>query len=327
MIKIETIKGVDGEVRIMSDLHQWFKDLINYDSGRIYKSPKTRLNELLARKVNQERQVIDMLLEEFDSILIKSPEELQDFRNLLNGQFPNIFFNRNSQTDFGKEISWCFNYSYFRNKRLVEYAERLNIKTCPYCNSQYTLNVGTGSSKLGKFQFDHFFPKEKYPYLSLSMYNLIPVCANCNLSKGSKDYTLQNFFHPYHSSFNDSSVFQVVLDDEIGLLIENADQVNINLSNINDPKVAEYKELFKLSEIYGRHGDIVNNLYLMAKVYTEDRINELLNIQDINGEPILIDKATIYQMILCNYPKEEDINKRPLAKFTIDIARQAGLIE
>ena len=38
-------------------------------------------------------------------------------------------------------------------------------------------------------QFDHWFPKKKYPLLAISFYNLIPCCTYCNSSvKGDIEF-------------------------------------------------------------------------------------------------------------------------------------------
>ncbi|MFK4985705.1 hypothetical protein ACI4B7_28170, partial [Klebsiella pneumoniae] len=77
-------------------------------------------------------------------------------------------------------------------------ARQLNLKCCPYCNAQYTIIANSDAGKtIAKFQFDHFFSKDKFPYLSISLYNLIPSCANCNITKSKKPLNLKDHYHPY----------------------------------------------------------------------------------------------------------------------------------
>lgn len=49
------------------------------------------------------------------------------------------------------------------------------------------------------FDLDHFFPKEKYPYLAINFYNLIPICKWCNYIKNNDDVLddKEGIFHPY----------------------------------------------------------------------------------------------------------------------------------
>lgn len=76
-------------------------------------------------------------------------------------------------------------YTNFRNRKWAYgLLEKLDVKVCPYCNRQYTFTVP--KVKVSP-QFDHYFPISKYPYLQLSLFNLIPSCSTCNLKKSDWD--------------------------------------------------------------------------------------------------------------------------------------------
>lgn len=68
-------------------------------------------------------------------------------------------------------------------------------KVCPYCNINF---VYAYDKDKVTFQLDHFYPKDKYPYLALSFYNLIPCCGSCNHKKGIKSITT----HPYSEALD-----------------------------------------------------------------------------------------------------------------------------
>ncbi|MEH7419382.1 HNH endonuclease signature motif containing protein [Neobacillus drentensis] len=68
--------------------------------------------------------------------------------------------------------------------RLVE---NLGIKVCPYCNRNYINNVPTQKKVKRTSELDHFFSKDKYPFLAMSFFNLVPVCPSCNLLKHKFD--------------------------------------------------------------------------------------------------------------------------------------------
>lgn len=53
-----------------------------------------------------------------------------------------------------------------------KFVETLDLKTCPYCNRNYTFIVDEESGKL-RPELDHFYPKSIYPFLAMSFYNLI----------------------------------------------------------------------------------------------------------------------------------------------------------
>lgn len=67
---------------------------------------------------------------------------------------------------------------------------------CPIC--------GGGKIK----NLDHFLPKSKYPFLCVTIMNLIPTCRDCNMEKGAEmgtDY-YEIPFHPYFDTITDKWV-------------------------------------------------------------------------------------------------------------------------
>ena len=92
-------------------------------------------------------------------------------------------------------------YSRLNNALFVK---DLDIKVCPYCNRNYILNFQIKGKVNATAQLDHFFDKKKYPYLAISIYNLVPSCGTCNQRKSTKQETI---FYPYNESFNNSVKF------------------------------------------------------------------------------------------------------------------------
>jgi len=58
--------------------------------------------------------------------------------------------------------------------------QQLRVDTCPFCNRIYTSTLFRGNIRPA---FDHFYPKSVYPYLAISLFNLIPICDVCNKAK------------------------------------------------------------------------------------------------------------------------------------------------
>ena len=54
------------------------------------------------------------------------------------------------------------------------------VHVCPYCNRDY---INERDEKFPGGHLDHFFPRSKYPFLSICLYNLIPCCSICNTKK------------------------------------------------------------------------------------------------------------------------------------------------
>lgn len=149
--------------------------------------------------VNQ-RDIVLYVIDNFKSLIIDPPKKLSKHINALEGKGFSQEIKGKSNA-FKASLLKAFNYKDFRKDAASnQLAEDLDVKSCPYCNAQYTMTTklpNTRGIKKLLFEFDHFFPKTKYPYLCLSFYNLIPCCSSCNRSKSSKPPTLENSFHPY----------------------------------------------------------------------------------------------------------------------------------
>ena len=75
--------------------------------------------------------------------------------------------------------------------------KQLDVKVCPFCNRIYTTTLFNRSVRPA---FDHFYPKSTYPYLAVSLFNLIPICDICNKAKSNK---LDPIIYPYDESFDE----------------------------------------------------------------------------------------------------------------------------
>ncbi|MEM5682767.1 hypothetical protein AAHB64_01575 [Bacillus toyonensis] len=83
----------------------------------------------------------------------------------------------------------------------------LGIKSCPYCNRQYITPMYSENGKV-RADLDHFYNKAKYPYFSISIFNLVPSCKFCNSSlKGTEDFEYNTNLSPYEDGFGDRLKF------------------------------------------------------------------------------------------------------------------------
>lgn len=312
--------GVDGVERDLTDIR-------DYLVGEIEDDIRNRLRALAGRLVLfPEQNVVNDILADLHDILTADAVELKRRVDDIDNNYQNVFSQVNdghwSSTAFGKALLEAFDYQGYRKNVLVEVARRLNVKTCPYCNMHYTLYANEKKkrsvSKLIRFQFDHFFDKMRYPMLSMSFYNLIPSCSVCNQGKSSRHLSLT--YHPYASEIGNQFHFE--LTDPLGPYTSARvnDEVEISLVpevGVNQQDFEEYTKTFHLKTLYSRHGDVVQEVF--DKAYEDPYY---LNSGNFN---FLSDRATDYLKLLWlgNYTKQEEIEKRPLAKFMQDMWRQA----
>jgi len=284
-----------------------------------------------------QRNCLIYLRDNFDNIIFGIPAQLETVIGAINNDlFGSVvkkgFATRWELNRFGKGVYNIFGYdAHFRSqvKKGIWLAKQLNIKSCPYCNAQYTLIVDAGSKgHIAKFQFDHFFSKKRYPYLSISLYNLVPSCAPCNLSKGDQPTSLATHYHPYYNNIAEKVKFKVVYPIDLKKLTIGKIK-SLPLTIIFSPKYAPFapmvqlhNETYHIEAGYQRHTDIVEDLLCKAVVNNSSFKKDIMAIKGLFDG----DEKLYKRYLLGNYALQDEVLERPLAKFTQDIARQFEII-
>ena len=175
--------------------------------------------------------------------------------------------------------------NFIKNKKYsYKIIEALGIKACPYCNINYTYAaINYDEDDKPKYSikphYDHYYPKSIYPYLALSFYNLIPSCPSCNSSlKGNKDYLP---VHPYTKSLASMINFRLEVSD-IKNLYKQESAFSIAI-DANSTEAETHLNLFKLTDRYQYHKDVVRELLIKKKCYSLEYINSIRQFLDENG--------------------------------------------
>lgn len=237
-------------------------------------------------------------------------------------------------TDLSNQIIKALGYKVLRESFYPEYFKHIGIKACVYCNSQYTVSVDVkeylqtkvNDHVFAKFQVDHHHNKATYPFLSISLYNLYPACASCNVakSKTAVDFDLYTDTvcpSRYSFSFDLNSRAKYLLD-------KNPEDIKFSFIDPDQSKPEEkgkgcFQDTFDIEGIYNTQKDIVEELIIKAEIYNEAYKETLKN----NFPELFGSENLSNRVFFGNYTDPEDIHKRPLAKFMQDIARELKLIE
>lgn len=215
-------------------------------------------------------------------------------------------------------------YENFTKRKLGKVlAEKMGVSVCPYCNRSYVFTV---SDEGIRPQYDHFFCKSKYPYLAVSLYNLIPSCPICNLSKSDEDvYNANNvdvnILYPYEHEFGYDVRFSTNGIGNITYLNGNSDDdFHIKIECPDEPqerkeRVKNANGLFSLEKLYDKHKDYVRDIMRLAHMYSEDYINDLFS-----KFPYLFKtREEIESTVFLTPLAHDDWGKRVLAKLSYDI--------
>jgi 5-methylcytosine-specific restriction endonuclease McrA len=147
-----------------------------------------------------------------------------------------------------------------------EYNQRL----CPYCQLQFVnYHVKAGKGKLTmRPDLDHFYPKSKYPYLSISLCNLVPSCHQCNTSvKRTKDPRKTNLLHPLEQHPLVAVDYGCV-SKLPPTLVNSESDFAISLKG-RDPASDDFVDFFELAERYKWYGAEVMDVYRRYQRYLE----------------------------------------------------------
>jgi hypothetical protein len=175
-------------------------------------------------------------------IITAEPEILEDTANELEKKRVSLGlepFSVSTKTgalkasDFGKKIYEIFDYDSFRQSSKCDWLlNEIFIPVCPYCNREVTISVrDSRSKKKHLLDIDHYFSKARYPFLSLSFYNLIPACHVCNSRyKGTKEFSLKTHTHPYIDSFHNYFRFESTItnysDNNFRIYLQKKEGIN-----------------------------------------------------------------------------------------------------
>lgn len=204
----------------------------------------------------------------------------------------------------------------------IEFVDNLGITVCPYCNRTYIQTAKRDNNKpFRTCQLDHFFSKDKYPYLALSFFNLVPSCYACNHVKGN---TEEDLLSPYQNFKTDDLLrFYWTPKDSSFKYPKGKIDIKTYLPTTNGLSLQKNFEVFGLEDLYNKHKDVVQEILMKGEIYSNEYIRSL-----VAQFPDLIEsEEEAMRLVTGNYIMEEDLGKRPLAKLTRDIAIETKLIK
>lgn len=292
----------------------------------ISKSIKKSIKKKLKSKLTiNEKKCLVYVENNIENILKADDNELVDIIKIFKKEYPNSIGKYHQKKENWKRLYKILRQDIFEkeydnwSKRTkygaYYFVKELGIKTCSYCNRNYTFVVDEKDGKL-RPEIDHFYPKSIYPFLAMSFYNLIPSCSTCNHTKKDKDSFHNKLINPYVCNTEDFKLTYNPLHVEFNNI--KTQKYNFDSFEIKFEKTNKNIEIFKLEELYKQHKDIVLELLIKKAYYPQSYIKEL--------ESFGFNEDEIYRYLFSNYKKDENLHKRPLSKLIKDISEELKLI-
>jgi len=243
-----------------------------------------------------------------------------DLKTLLCGEYDKLPKVELTTTQ-KEQVKKIFKYQDKFQKHISDlFKKYLDIHTCYYCNIDFINIFKTRNKKLlTGYTLDHITNKAQYPYLALSLYNLIPVCYICN-SKLKKEHNIGESV-PTSSTFDfETKVkFKTFMDND-NLQIETEKDFKLLLKEDFTDTYDKYIGVLELDGRYEYHKYKVIKMINKRKEYPDSRIKELAQLTEKTEEEVKQDLFGEYLF------EDDDLHKRPLSKLTRDIAKELGLV-
>lgn len=216
--------------------------------------------------------------------------------------------------------------NYIKTKLGTSLFDKIGVKVCPYCNRSYIHTLQSGKVRP---QYDHFFSKVKYPYLAISLYNLIPSCGICNQAKSDTNtYDIEKkkltFLYPYRDEYGEEFFFRAEYAGDISYLLGGNQEFDLkieNLSTVDSERcntVHDTVRILHTAELYQKHKDYVLDIIRNSQIYTDEYMKDLLK----KFPHVFRDISDVQRFAFMNYLDKPHWGDRVLAKLTYDIHRQ-----
>jgi len=211
-------------------------------------------------------------------------------------------------------------YGVMRDLKQDDIFEKLNIRTCPYCNRQYTFTlkpVQKGDPNTSP-EFDHFYPKSEYPTLAICFYNLVPSCHCCNHGKSTSQLNI----NPYFDDFKGAFYLCKASDDQTPLNMKEAKDIkreqDVHIAYDGRHEELEDVERLGLDKLYGMHQDYVMEIIDKVNAYNS-AVNQGL-VDSFQG--VFHNQGEVINFVWGKHLELAEQEKRPLSKFTRDLLEQ-----
>ena len=241
-LKITTIYDHLHELSERYCLEYYLKDLEldpNEATMKITKDDeKTRIRQIhrrvlaVLRTISNDRQSICLpsIINNMQGTTIASEikKQLKIINSMKSGTYKLSDEEISQYPDWVNKFCGLFNYSAMSQVFGREITNSLNLDVCPYCNNEDIEAIKEEGSET-RPDLDHFYPKSKFPFLGLTLSNLIPAGNRCN-QKYKSDKSMFGHVHPYIDGINKNTLFNFNYTFNEG---RNIDAIKITVNNQN----------------------------------------------------------------------------------------------
>lgn len=214
-------------------------------------------------------------------------------------------------------------YDAIRKKEYAITLNNLGVRTCVYCNAEYMPIFKINGKIKARLEADHFFPKDKYPFLCISFYNLLPSCPHCNKSKRDK----HALFYLYTDNYHEISPFKFTLDEKSVIQYKmsfDSEKLKINIDSDDKKLLENHNERFHIKDLYSSFKDEAEEIVWKSMIKNYSYMIHMKQSYKCIFGSMAVDRI---RFLYGFYEKKKDVHKRPLTKMKQDIAKQLKILK
>lgn len=181
---------------------------------------------------------------------------------------------------------------------------KTGLNVCPYCNRDY---INSRSKRIVGAELDHFYPRSKFPFFSVSLYNLVPVCAKCN---HIKSHDVKEFVSPFEEDYDwDKNLSFSYVPLKSGKI-----HIEINAKG----RAKNNMDEFMIEEAYKIHEKEVKELLDKVETYNKTQTIEFMDVLKSKK----MSQEEVKKMVFGEKITPEQMKSKPLGRMLRDLERE-----
>lgn len=308
----------------------------------------TPVGTLSNTKINDYKNYLTEIIKYYSWIQIMPPSLMKIFfqnhpkiSKLKEIDLEQKFKSEGADVSFSNMIISRMRYSNVARKKISRFLKAYGFNTCVYCNQApidydkiCSVDESNEDENMTEGTLDHFYNKNRYPFLCTSFFNLFPCCGTCNgpVMKGER----QIGFYPYRedSENEKDSPFRFIFDikdygkfcseEDVSIDFEEDPGMGDLILYKGNNSLQKYKEIFNIVKRYHKYR---SDVCLAENRRKNNEITQKTLAQLSNGRlPLPTPSVRAEEILNINSLNVEDIHKRSLAKLLLDLGKNWGLI-
>lgn len=178
------------------------------------------------------------------------------------------------------ELPNSFKYNDVSNNYGFDIVTRFDLRFCPYCNDEPIPTI-VGAKRNYRAAIDHFYPKARYPFLAVSLFNFIPAGTRCN-SGFKSESDMVGYFNPSIHRLKKEALFNFTFSPDNKI---QHDTLIISLSR-NDDLLNKNISLFELEGVYNNNEckieiEKIHERILHHRSLGDEHLNNILSSEEL----------------------------------------------